>query len=475
MAPGGTTHQRSGPTPATKLVGIQISPTDLLDAGIDSCLDFLQESAGINAIFCYSQTYHLGEAPDHVLATDHPRPPRSAAGRSLPFLWVRLPSSAFADLTVQHAIPKVTDEFANRDVFAETIERCGTRGVRVYARFLEAGMSRAARIPGYRNVAAISVDGSASHGPCWNHPDYREWLVRTVREMLRIYPLDGVQYGAERVGALSEVLFRGWPASCFCEHCRKRCRDTGIDVSRIIEGFAELSRACSAGRHGVLTAVLRVMFRYPELLSFYRLWLEADAEIHSLIYRSAKAIRPTAEIGQHVDHQRSSWDPLFRAAMPYSQMAVHNDFIKPIVYHDILGPRLREWVIDPMRHLVLSDLSDSQALDLFYAVFGHDPACEPAFQSLDTHGLSAEYVYRETRRCVEEVSGKARVYAGIGLDIPHYAEDGMKRMQSEPHGISQATQRALDAGASGVIASRELREMSIRSLQAFGQAAAVAG
>ncbi len=462
---------------AAPLVGIQIAPTDLLDSGVDECLDFLQETAGIDAIFCYSQTYHLGESPPNVLATDHPYPPRPETGRRLPRLWVRLPQAAFADLSVQHEPVDVTQEFAERDAFAEAIDRCARRGVRVYARFLEAGMNRAARIPGYATVAAKNLDGSASHGPCWNHPDYREWLARTVLEMLRIYPLDGVQYGAERVGSLSEVLFRGWPASCFCEHCKKRCRDAGIDVSRVAAGFNELSSAkiYTAPPGGMVIAVLSVMFRYPELLAFYRLWLQADAEIHKLIYDAAKSVRPAAEIGQHVDHQRSSWDPLFRAAMPYAEMATHNDFIKPIVYHDVLGPRLREWVIDPMQARVLRDLSHEQALALFYPLFGHDASCEPSYAKLRERGLSSGYVYRETRRCVDEVAGQARVYAGIGLDVPHYVEGGMMPVHSNPAGVYEATCRALDAGASGVIASRELREISRRSLRAFGQAAASKG
>jgi hypothetical protein len=466
------TNDDRGGVSASPLVGIQIAPTDLLDSGIDACLDFLQETAGINAIFCYSQTYHLGESPANVLATDHPHPPRPAAGRSLPYLWVRLPHAAFEDLCIRHAPSDARHEYYDRDVFAEAIDRCAKRGVRVYARFLEAGMSRAERIPGYTSVAARHADGSASRGPCWNHPDYREWLVRTVREMLRAYPLAGVQYGAERVGSLSEVLFRGWPASCFCEHCRKRCCDAGIDVSRVIAGFDELSRACSdRNGQGVMIAVLSIIFRFPELLSFYRLWLQADVEIHAMLYHAGKAVRPDAEIGQHVDHQRSSWDPLFRAAMPYSEMATHNDFIKPIVYHDILGPRLREWVIDPMHRLVLGDLSHAQALDLFYAMFGHEAAREPSYTQLDSKGLSPEYVYRETRRCVDEVAGRTRVYAGIGLDVPHYVAGGMKRVESAPDGVFDATRRAMDAGAAGVIASRELREISRRSLRAFGQAA----
>ena len=294
---------------------------------------------------------------------------------------------------------------------------------------------------------------------------------------MRQYPLDGLQYGAERVGSLSEVLFRGLKASCFCEHCQKRNAQIGVDLKRVAQGFRDLDRILTdipvernAGAEGVLTRILGVFFNYPELLTFYREWLRADAEIQKSVYEAAKKIRPEADVGQHIDHQRSSWDIFYRAAIPYSMMAEYNDYIKPILYHEILGPRLKEWVIDEMQPRVLNDFSHELALELFYKLFGHDAGKQPAYLDLEDRAISPEYVYRETRRCVDGAAGKAKVYAGIGVDVPHYVPNGMKPVISNPRSVREATRLAIQAGADGVVASREYREMTVPSMRAFGQA-----
>ena len=464
-------------TKTKPLAGIQIAATSMLDEGIESCLDFLQECAAIDTLFVYSQSYHMGTRPMNVLATDHPKPPRDPAGRRLPYLWVKLPEAQFRGLKVQHEKPDFSLEYGDRDLFHELAEPCKKRGIKIYARTLEAGMRRADRIPGYRTVATVDIEGQPGDGPCWNHPDYREWVRITMEETMKAYPMDGLQYGAERVGPLSDLLFRGHIPSCFCEHCNARNQDRGIDSKRAQQGYTELYhlvRGIENGDEkpvdGVMTSVLRVLMKYPEILGWYQQWFEADNEIQKMVYKSAKAVRPEADVGQHVDHQRSSWDIFYRAAVSYEEMAAHNDFIKPIVYHDILGPRLREWVIERMQPRVLNDLSEGQALDLFYSLFGHDATREPEFDELPGQGLTPEYVYREIKRCVDGAKGKAKVYAGIGLDVPHYIPKGMKKFPSDPETTFLATRRALDAGAAGVVASREYNEMTLPNLKAFGRA-----
>jgi hypothetical protein len=75
-------------------------------------------------------------------------------------------------------------------------------------------------------------------------------------------------------------------------------------------------------------------------------------------------------------------------------------------------------------------------------------------------------VYRETRRVVEDVAGRAKVYAGIGIDIP--GNGGT--FASNPEGVYQATRKAFEAGAEGVLISREYDEMRLPNLQAVGRA-----
>jgi hypothetical protein len=83
-----------------------------------------------------------------------------------------------------------------------------------------------------------------------------------------------------------------------------------------------------------------------------------------------------------------------------------------------------------------------------------------------TTGLSPDYVYREVKQCVEGVGGRIPVYAGVGFDIP---TDG-NPMKSDAEKVHRATYRAFEAGASGLIVSREYDEMRIPNLEAVGRA-----
>ena len=474
------------PKRADPLVGVQVAPFSILDEGIDRCLDTLKDKAAVNALFIYSQSYYPGyNKPPNVMAHDHGIPVRDMRKRKLPSLWVRHHDQAFAGKLVQHQRVTSDFEYAERDLFREVRKPATERGMKVYARILEADARRAQFIPGYEKVLCIDHDGKPGHGPCWNNPHYREWVYTTIRQLVSNYELDGLQYGAERTGPLSHVLYRGMTPTCFCEHCVQRNKKLGIDSVRAKTGFVQLyelmnsvtrlpsgskQRSNASTFNGVLSSVTRVIYQFPEILSWDYQWFQSDEEICTEVHRIAKQIRPSIDSGRHVDHQRSSWDFFFRAAMSYEQMAANADFIKPIVYHESMGPRLRWWVLDRMKDRVLNDLSLDQSLALFYGLFGHDADEQPALAELDQEGLGPEYVYKETLRCKRSVGDAAKVYAGIGVDVPWYVPGGMEPRPSNLDQLRAAVKRAFAAGADGVLASREYDEMRISSLAAFGDA-----
>ena len=217
---------------------------------------------------------------------------------------------------------------------------------------------------------------------------------------------------------------------------------------------------------GVPGTIMNYFFRYPEILGWERLWRESKEDFFGTMYSSVKAIRPGADTGEHVDHPGTTFDPIYRSVMSYREMAPYMDFIKPILYHDIAGPRTRSMYLRPIRRTIFKELSDSQALALFYTLKGYDQKAEPTLDELDQKGLGADYVYRETRRIVQEVGGRAKVYAGVGIDIPGNGAT----FNSSPEGVYQATRKAFEAGAAGVLISREYDEMRLPNLRAVGRA-----
>jgi hypothetical protein len=184
------------------------------------------------------------------------------------------------------------------------------------------------------------------------------------------------------------------------------------------------------------------------------------------MYGTVKGIKPAAQVGWHVDHQPSSWDLVYRAEMSYEEVAPYSDFIKFIAYHDILGPRIRFWYLARLQKTVLSELSLEESLDLYYDLFGYDKKTEPKLDQLDKTGFSPDYVFRETKRSVASAAGKTKIYPGIGFDVPW----GSTHVAADPEKVYEAVLKAFEAGAEGIVVSREYEEMRVPNLKAVGRA-----
>jgi hypothetical protein len=456
---------------------IQMGPHTMLDEGIDRCLDLIQETAGINVLMVYSHTYHGDlRKPPQFLATDHGVPPRDMRNRKLPSVWVRQHEQYFGSTSLRHQRVDRSFEYADRDLFAELVEPARKRGMKLYARILEgSGREVAQSVQGFSQVVTRDIDGRPTTVACWNHPDYRAWWNATVEDLFRSYDLDGFQWGAERMGPLMNVIlpWNDGAPTCFCEHCVARGRDKGIDPDRARKGFEELYvyvRGLMTGKpkpaDGVFTGFLRVLLHYPEILAWEYQYRLSREEVMQGMYRMVKGIKPTAQVGWHVDHQPSSWDLVYRAEMTYAEMAPYSDFIKFIAYHDVLGPRIRFWYLARFQKTILSEISLEQSLDLYYDLFGYDKKLEPKLDELEKTRFSPEYVYRETKRSVASAEGKTKIYPGIGFDVPW----GSNHIPADPEKVYECVLKAFQGGGNGIVVSREYEEMRVPNLRAVGRA-----
>ena len=336
--------QKSSGKPFAPFVGIQMGPHTILDEGIEHTLDFIKETAAINAVMTYSHSFHGDlSKPTNFLATDHSVPFKETRGRRFPSIWVKTHNQYYKNTILK---PRPIDqglEFANRDLFAEMLEPAKKRGMKVYARILESG---GRSIENFSKVVTIDVYGKPTGVGCWRNPEYKNFWIGTAEDLFRSYDLDGFQWGAERMGPLMNVVlpWNNNPPTCFCEHCRARGKAAGIDAERARLGYTKLYeyvQSLMSGdakpAEGVFTVFLRHLIRYPEILAWeyqYRLGRE---EVMRGMYDKIKSIKKSAEVGWHVDHQPSSWDIVYRAEMSYEEMAPYSDFIKFIAYHDVLA------------------------------------------------------------------------------------------------------------------------------------------
>ncbi|MEI6244370.1 MAG: hypothetical protein WCQ64_04915 [Acidobacteriota bacterium] len=457
--------------PAGRFNGIQMGPHTILDEGIERTLDLLAETARTNVVMPYSHAYNAGLVKSLRDRADHGVPLTDNANRKFPLVYVKTHDQYYRNTTLRHQQPDASFEHQRRDLFAEIIAPARARGMKVYARVLESSaMSRV--VANYATVVTKDVAGRPTNTACWNHPEYVGFWADTMEDLFRSYDLDGIQWGAERQGPLMNVIspWNNDPPACFCEHCGARAKAAGVDPERARQGFAALhgyvqGQMSGAARpaDGQFVGFLRLLIRYPEMLAWeyqYRLGREA---ISAAMYNRVKSIKPSADVGWHVDHQPSSWDIVYRAEMTYEEMAPHADFIKIIAYHNVLSPRIRDWYLPRFQKTILGEVSLEDSLSLYYDLFGYDQKSEPSLAELGRRGFSPEYVYRETAHGVRSANGKTKILTGVGFDVPGSLPD-------DPETVYQVTRRAFQAGAHGIVASREYEEMKVTNLRAIGRA-----
>jgi len=473
--PTGTPASRTFPVaPPENLVGIQMGPHTMLDEGIEHSLDLCQETASIDTIFTYCHSYG-GDVhkPLAWLATDHGVPVIDQRTRKLPNVWVKQHDQYYKNTTLRH--PKVDPTFAyhDRDLFAEMIKPLRARQMKVYPRILEAG---GRGIENFSKVVTVNVYGKPTTVGCWNHPEYKAFWNATVEDLFRSYDVDGFQWGAERASPLTNVIQNGNEnsASCFCQYCRARGKAHGIDAERARKGFEDVLLYVQGMRAGTLkpadgaaAAFLRIIMRYPEVLAWDYQYRLAREEIMKGMYDTIKSIKPSAPVGWHVDHWATSMDMIARAAMSYAEMAPWSDYLKVVVYHAVTAPRTRGWVANDQRS-VLSQLTLQEALNLHNDLFGYDKKLEAKADEL-TKGGTPDYVYRETKRSVASAEGKTKIYPGIGFNLPP-AGTPPNVPTDDPETIYQCVIKAYEAGANGIVVSREYEELTVPNLRAVGRA-----
>ena len=92
---------------------------------------------------------------------------------------------------------------------------------------------------------------------------------------------------------------------------------------------------------------------------------------------------------------------------------------------------------------------------------------EGSYEQIPHTGLSADYVFRETKRALEGVAGtKTQIWPGIDIDIPTESDHS----KCTPQSVKQAVLAAFRAGAPGVILSRKYSEMRLADLSGAGDA-----
>ena len=183
------------------------------------------------------------------------------------------------------------------------------------------------------------------------------------------------------------------------------------------------------------------------------------------IYDQVKQVKPTAQVGWHVDHEPSTWDLIYRAEMSYAEMAPYSDFIKIILYHDVAAPRVRNWYLERLRRGVFSEVPLEESLNLYYDLFGYDKSAEPKLNEMTSPRFFAGI--RVPRNRAQRGLG-----GGQNQNLCRHRLQRARRAAEYRSGKCLQSQCSAPStpAAAGIVVSREYEEMRLPNLNAVGRA-----
>lgn len=465
--------QQAPPKPA-RTVGIQVGAASFVDEGVEPVLDILQQRGHVNTIYLATFTYGRGIAGRQIPGQPLPDHGKQAYDQDTFHGGnYATPHPAFYEKTALKQT-KAPDFGADYDVLAQVLPAAKKRGIRVYCWYEDVFRTD---IPGVGPLREVALDGRPAGTLCALHPDYREFLIGLTADYCKSYDIDGVMWGSERQGPLNNAIGashagRANPGrvTCFCEHHQKAAKERGIDVQRAMEGYRKLAQFVTAAQAGTrptdgyFVTFWRLLVEYPEILAWEKLWTDGQHANYADVYKTAKAAKPSAQVGFHIWHT-NSFAPFFRAEQDYAQMAAYADELKIVAYNLCGGPRYAG-AIDSVHSTVFRDLPREEVYGFFNRVLNYEH--ERPLNEIPKAGLSADYVGRETKRAVEAVAGKVKILPGIDIDIP----TGRDQKKTTPQDVYDSTTAALKNGAAGVIFSRKYSEMRLDNLSGGGRAIA---
>ena len=461
------------PSKPKKVVGIQIGAVSFVDEGVEPVLDLLQSKGHVNTLFIAAFTYGRGIAgrqvpgqplPDHgkqqydtdtfhggSYAAIHPR-----YFRNTPLKGFRAP------------------DLGSFDVFESVLPASRKRGMQNIAWFEDVFRRD---IPGVQGLEEKDLHGRTAVTLCFNNPGYRNFLLDLVEDYARSWPLDGIMWGSERQGAFANSIGSAsggkgrdpGRVTCFCQFCQKKGEDRGIQFTRVREGFLKLEEFVRSARDrqrptdGYYVTLWRLMLSYPELLAWENLWHDSLRETYQAIYAKVKSIKPNIGVGWHIWHN-NSFSPIYRAEQDLQRIAPVSDFLKVVMYNNVAGERLARY-IDSVGETQFGDVPSEELLRFHYDVLGYKG--EGSYNRIPSTGLSADYVYRETKRARDGLAGtKTHLWPGIDVDVPTAAGHS----KCTPKGVRDAVLAAFRGNADGVILSRKYSEMKLANLAGAGEA-----
>jgi hypothetical protein len=463
-------------TAQERFVGLQMSPVNFVDEGVEPLFDMLASRFRINAVMIGTVSWlglkvgrrvsrALEGWPDHGAQEEEP-----LMGGS--YLTPR--PEFYAHTSMKHFRAKDL-ALEGIDILDHVLPAATERGIRVYADLMEPmfnylghGSARNVDVPGLPQLMQVDCLGRVTSEPCLNNPDYRNWLAAVVEDHCRSYAFAGVMWCNERRSPIDAALV-GLPPHCFCGACTDLAAAEGIDVERARAGVTAIWRLIESLRaggdvvDGPLVAFLRTVYEHPEALIWERFWVERNKALDRELYGVLKFCDPSLEFGLNV-WNRNHLNPWRKAQWPWAEQTQWADWVKPIVYqHQSGGIFYDEWA--PLLAGIFRDLDPDAIVELAKSILGLD---EVRLDEMIATGFDPDtYVYGQCRETVEALEGRIPVYMGIGVDAPR---NRAEQAVCTPDIVRRSVLATVRAGGDGFIFGPAYAGMNLTTLDGAAEA-----
>ena len=406
-----------------RMIGIQVGSVSFVDEGVDPVLDIFQERGAINTIFLTTFTYGRGLAGRQIPGQPFPdHGSQESDGRTFHGGNYATPHPEYYANTILKDMR--APDHGDVDILKMVLPAAKKRGMKVFCSCEDVFR---ASMPNISQVAEVDLKGRKAGTLCLFNPDVRNFWTSLVTDYCKSYDVDGVLFFNERNGPLLNALgashaqaIASSRTTCFCEHHQKAAKERGIDFNRCHEAYEKLDLLVQSSLKGIrpsdgyFVEYWRLLVENPEIILWDRLFDEGKHQVLSEIYSTVKAIRPTLQVGFHIEHV-NSFNPIFRATRRYDELAKKCDFLKVVVYNNCGGERYAHF-IDNIGSTVFRDVPKDELKRFNDHLLNYTQ--EKDLNELAKAGLSPDYVFRETQRAIDGVQGKCKVLPGIDIGLP---------------------------------------------------------
>src|ERR1700751_3778214 len=236
---------RAAPPPTEKMIGMQIGAVSFIDEGTEKVLDVLQERGCVNTLFLAVFTYGRGIAGRQI--PGYPLPDHGKQEYDLNYHGGNFATphpQYYKDTVIK---PAHAPDHGDLDILAEVIPAAKKRDMKVICWMEDVFRPD---LPNIEKVQERDLYGRNIETLCVKNPNSLNFFTGLVEDFARSYDVDGIMWGSERQGALSDSLgathdtppIDPGNVTCFCEFCQRKAKERGIHSERARQGFLGLAK-----------------------------------------------------------------------------------------------------------------------------------------------------------------------------------------------------------------------------------------